>query len=80
MVNHLGITHIIMNSALGCVVLFVCASMLMWIERMMVRALFDTYKTDNAIPVAIYGTKAGGISLANSISSVKNKNICFRLL
>lgn len=53
--------------------MFVCASMLMWVERMMVRALFDTYKTDDAIPVAIYGTKAGGISLANSISPVKIK-------
>lgn len=71
--NKIGIVGIIMHSWLGSVVMFVCASMLMWVERMMVRALFDTYKTDDAIPVAIYGTKAGGISLANSISSVKIK-------
>lgn len=71
--NKIGIVGIIMHSWLGNVVMFVCASMLMWVERMMVRALFDTYKTDDAIPVAIYGTKAGGISLANSISSVKIK-------
>lgn len=71
--NKIVIVGIIMHSWLGNVVMFVCASMLMWVERMMVRALFDTYKTDDAIPVAIYGTKAGGISLANSISSVKIK-------
>lgn len=71
--NKIGIVGIIMHSWLGNVVMFVCASMLMWVERMIVRALFDTYKTDDAIPVAIYGTKAGGISLANSISSVKIK-------
>lgn len=71
--NKIGIVGIIMHSWLGSVVMFVSASMLMWVERMMVRALFDTYKTDDAIPVAIYGTKAGGISLANSISSVKIK-------
>lgn len=72
-VNHFETSVILMNSLFGCIILFGCASLFMWIERMIVRALFDTYKTDNAIPVAIYGTKAGGISIANSISSVKNK-------
>lgn len=64
---------VVMHSAFGCLVMMVCAAMLMWVERMGVRALFDTFKTDNAVPVAIYGTKAGGISLANSIVSVKEK-------
>ena len=72
-VNHFETSVILMNSLFGSVIMFGSASLLMWIERMIVRALFDTYKTDNAIPVAIYGTKAGGISIANSISSVKNK-------
>lgn len=72
-VNHFETSVILINSLFGSVIMFGCASLLMWIERMIVRALFDTYKTDNAIPVAIYGTKAGGISIANSISSVKNK-------
>ena len=72
-VNHFETSVILMNSLFGCIIMFGCASLFMWIERMIVRALFDTYKTDNAIPVAIYGTKAGGISIANSISSVKNK-------
>lgn len=72
-VNHFETSVILMNSLFGSVIMFGSASLLMWIERMIVRALFDTYKTDNAIPVAIYGTKAGGISIANSISSVENK-------
>lgn len=72
-VNHFETSVILINSLFGSVIMFGCASLFMWIERMIVRALFDTYKTDNAIPVAIYGTKAGGISIANSISSVKNK-------
>ena len=72
-VNHFETSVILINSLFGSVIMFGCASLLMWIERMIVRALFDTYKTDNAIPVAIYGTKAGGISIANSIFSVKNK-------
>lgn len=72
-VNHFEKSVILINSLFGSVIMFGSASLLMWIERMIVRALFDAYKTDNAIPVAIYGTKAGGISIANSISSVKNK-------
>lgn len=68
-----GIESLIMHNAFGCIVMFVCASMLLWVERMAVRALFDTFRTESAIPVAIYGTKAGGISLANSLMSVKEK-------
>ena len=49
-----------------------------WVVRMMVKASFEVYRTDNAIPVAIYGTKAGGISLANSIKSVKEKQFILR--
>ena len=72
-VNHFETSVILINSLFGNAIMFGSASLLMWIERMIVRALFDAYKTDNAIPVAIYGTMAGGISIANSISSVKNK-------
>lgn len=72
-INKCGTDTVVMHTALGCTVIFVCASMLMWVERMAVRALFDTFKTDRAMPVAIYGTKAGGISLANSLIAVKEK-------
>lgn len=72
-INTLGTAMIIMPGILGSATLLVCTTMLMWVERMAVRAMFDTFRTDKAIPVAIYGTKAGGISLANSIRTVKEK-------
>lgn len=74
----LGISSIssecaMMHGILGNITMLVCTTMLMWVERMAVRAMFDTFRTDKAIPVAIYGTKAGGIALANSIRTVKEK-------
>ena len=72
-VKAIGTETIVIPGILGCLALLVCTSMAMWVERMAVRAMFDTFRTDKAIPVAIYGTKAGGISLANSIRTVKEK-------
>lgn len=72
-INTIETETVIMPGILGSATLLVCTSMLMWVERMAVRALFDTFRTDKAIPVAIYGTKAGGIALANSIRTVKEK-------
>lgn len=72
-VNSIGAEAVIMPGVLGCITLLVCTSMMMWVERMAVRAMFDTFRTDKAIPVAIYGTKTGGIALANSIRTVKEK-------
>lgn len=72
-INSTGIEVVMMPGVLGCITLLVCTSMMMWVERMAVRAMFDTFRTDKAIPVAIYGTKAGGIALANSIRTVKEK-------
>lgn len=66
-----GVGNVVMPSLFGCIVMFVCASMLMWVERMLVRAMFDVFKSDKALPVAIYGTQNGGISLANSIMLMK---------
>ncbi len=68
-----GNNVIIIHNIMGCTIMLVCSTTLMWVERMAVRAMFDTFRTDKAIPVAIYGTKAGGISLANSIRTVKEK-------
>lgn len=72
-VNSIATEIIMMPGVLGCTTLLVCTTMLMWVLRMAVRAMFDTFRTDKAIPVAIYGTKAGGIALANSIRTVKEK-------
>ena len=57
----------------GVLALFAISTFLMWVERVCVKRMFDSFRMDEAVPVAIYGTKAGGISLANSISSVKVK-------
>lgn len=66
-------SSITMPRLLGVGTIFILTTLIMWLERITVKRLFDGYRIDNAMPVAIYGTKAGGISLAKSISSVSNK-------
>ena len=68
-----NVPYVSPNSPHGALVTFLVSTMLMWMERVMVKRMFDNFHTDKAVPVAIYGTKAGGISLAKSISSVKEK-------
>ena len=66
--------HTIMVPDLQTVfIIFVGSSLFLWVERVVVKRLFDSFNLDNATLVAIYGTKAGGISIAKSISSVKDK-------
>ena len=55
------------------VVLFAISTLLLWVERVVVKRLYDSFRSDKAIPVAIYGTKTGGISLAKSINVDKEK-------
>ena len=55
------------------VVLFAISTLLLWVERVVVKRLYDSFRSDNAIPVAIYGTRTGGISLAKSINVDKEK-------
>ena len=62
----------------GAVLLFLMATLGMWVVRVTVKRLFDGYRLDEAEPVAIYGTQAGGLSLAKSISSMPKKK--FRLV
>lgn len=59
-------------------VVFIVSTLLMWFMRILVKLMFDNLRLDLATPVAIYGTKAGGVSLAKSLSSVRNKE--YRLL
>ena len=54
-------------------VTFFASTLLMWFMRILVKVMFENFRLDLATPVAIYGTKAGGISLANSLSSNRNK-------
>lgn len=66
--------HTIMVPDLQTVfIIFVGSSLFLWVERVVVKRLFDSFNLDNATPVAIYGTKAGGISIARSITAVKDK-------
>lgn len=66
--------HTIMVPDLQTVfIIFVGSSLFLWVERVFVKRLFDSFNLDNATPVAIYGTKAGGISIAKSITAVKDK-------
>lgn len=67
------VPQVLLLSPRGVLALFAISTFLMWVERVCVKRMFDSFRMDEAVPVAIYGTKAGGISLANSISSVKVK-------
>ena len=66
-------SQVLLATPRGVLALFAISTFLMWVERVCVKRMFDSFRMDEAVPVAIYGTKAGGISLANSISSVKVK-------
>ena len=54
-------------------IIFISSTVLLWAERIVVKRLFDSFHLDGAIPAAIYGTKAGGISIAKSIVALKDK-------
>lgn len=64
---------------IGTFILFSTATFAMWIVRVLAKRLFDLFHTEGAIPVAIYGTQTGGISLAKSISAEKEKKYILRL-
>ncbi|MBP3716841.1 MAG: polysaccharide biosynthesis protein [Paludibacteraceae bacterium] len=49
--------------------MLVLSILLLWAERVAVKRMFDTLVIDSALPVAIYGARAGGISLAQSLFS-----------
>ena len=67
------VPQVLMLSPRGVLALFAISTFLMWVERVCVKRLFDSFHMDEAVPVAIYGTKAGGISLANSLFATKAK-------
>lgn len=66
-------TTILFPDIIASLALFFISTLLLWLVRIVVKRLFDSFHLDNAVPVVIYGTKAGGISLAKSIMTVKNK-------
>ena len=55
------------------VVVFLLATLLMWLVRVMVKFVYDIgYHSSRAKRVFIYGTKQGGVSLAKSIRNEEN--------
>ncbi|MDE5572108.1 MAG: polysaccharide biosynthesis protein, partial [Prevotella sp.] len=69
-----GAAYVVLPSYRGVCIVFCVSTFLMWLERVIVKRLFDEFKTDGALPAAIYGTKAGGIALSNSLINVKVKH------
>ena len=54
-------------------VTFILATSIMWSVRMIVKYLYEYYKTDqDAKGVFIYGVKTGGLSIARALSSPSN--------
>lgn len=68
-----GQTVIVFPSFKSSLIIFISSTVLLWAERIVVKRLFDSFHLDGAIPAAIYGTKAGGISIAKSIVALKDK-------
>lgn len=55
-------------SLLSTLVIFTLSTLLMWLERVAVKRLYDTFRQDsNTKNVFIYGVSTGGVSLAKSI-------------
>ena len=76
--NYFEINLVQFHQLKGFFVLFICSSFGMSMERILVRELFHALKIEKAIPVAIYGVKAGGVSLANNIISSSDKKYVLR--
>lgn len=68
-----GQTAIVFPSFKSSLIIFISSTVLLWAERIVVKRLFDSFHLDGAIQAAIYGTKAGGISIAKSIVALKDK-------
>ena len=72
-VNEINMPHL-----LSICRIFLVSTLFMWLERVAVKRMYDGFRAENAKPVAIYGAREGGISLALSIINVKVKE--FRLV
>jgi len=65
--------YIAVPDTLGCLVTWVVMTLGLWTSRLIVKRTYDYYRTHEAVPVAIYGTKAGGVSLAKSLFTLRDK-------
>lgn len=76
--NRFNLPFMQFHSFKGFFVLFLCSAFLMSLVRIFVREFFHAFRTEDAIPVAIYGVRMGGVSLANSILSSTDKKYVLR--
>lgn len=54
----------------GVAMMFTFTTLLMWLERVLVKELFDSYRKDASTQkVFIYGVRSGGVSIAKSIQN-----------
>ena len=59
-------------TARALLVIYILATALMWLARIVIKAVYDAYfRTEAAVNVFIYGIRAGGIGLAKSIRGEK---------
>lgn len=68
-----GQTLLVFPTLVQGIMLCLLSTFFMWMERIVVKRFFDLFNIKGAKSVAIYGTKEGGISLAKSLTAVKNK-------
>lgn len=61
---------IIMPNVMTYTLMFALSTLLLWLERVFVKRLYDAFRVDdNTKKVFIYGVQAGGVALAKSIQN-----------
>ncbi|MCF0178693.1 MAG: polysaccharide biosynthesis protein [Bacteroidales bacterium] len=64
------VSSLYMPGVLACCTMFVFSTFFMFIERVVVKSMYDTFRiNDKTQKVFIYGVHAGGVALAKSIHS-----------
>lgn len=62
--------YILMPDAIDVIVIFFFSTMMMWIVRVLVKSLFDTYRNEEITQKAfIYGIREGGVAIAKVIQN-----------
>ncbi len=69
-VSAMGWDYIILPKSGGCIVMFVVATVLMWLERIVVKILYDSVVRDRKTQrVFIYGVKETGVAVAKMLQN-----------
>lgn len=55
--------------------IFLAGTFLMWVVRILVKVSYEAFQENKSVPIAIYGTQAGGVAIFNSLThSTKDKH------